>query len=123
MPLCRTRDDLHPEQYDVIWNGAIDKQQQIAHQRTPPPPTHHVWAITKADELDILRHMRRLGTFTLYALDENLEYEYAMSALQRLANRFVKENKLLKLVRGTGEKQRYQYQVDARQGNLLDGVR
>lgn len=122
MPVCRTREDLHPPKYEAIWNGAISKQQQTADQRLPPPKTNHVWAITKADELDIFKHMRTLGTFSLYDLDTHLEYEYAMSALQRLVTKCVRENKLLKLVRGTGERQRYKYLVDQNgQQNLFGG--
>ena len=66
--------------------------------------------------------MRTLGTFSLYDLDAHLEYEYAMSALQRLVTKCVRENKLLKLVRGTGERQRYKYLVDQNgQQNLFGG--
>lgn len=122
MPLCRTNDDLHPKQYSVGWNGAIEKQLQIANQRDPPPKTHHIWAITKADELDILRHARRLSTFTLYDLDAALQYEYGMAALQRLVTRWVRESRVLKLARGTGEKTKYKYLVDERQGDLLEYV-
>lgn len=125
MPLCRTRDDLRPQKYDVCWNGTIDKEFHVSQQRLPPPVNHHPSAITKADELDILRHMKKLGTFTLYDLDVALGYEYGMSALLRLASGWVRENRLLRLPRGNGEKQRYQYQTKEPNGqaNLFEGVR
>lgn len=119
MPLLRNRDDLVPRKYDVVWNGTIAKQQQVAQQRTAPP-TKFVWKIMPTDEVDIVRHMRRLGTFTLADLDDSLDHEYSLASLQKLSYKLVKQSRLMRCVRNDGCQQRFKYLEQAKgQVNLF----
>jgi hypothetical protein len=48
--LCRSYEDLHPDEFDhvVVWNGTIACQQQKAEQRPAPVLTHSTPALWDA---------------------------------------------------------------------------